>query len=113
MAGVDVALRITRRKVSTAVRTFTHPGTGRTVTLVGTIHIGDLRYFRRLSLLVKALAAEGAEIHVEGISRRDDDRVNDWELGWLDEASTWPDLETTGAAATLLRTVATSPTAPP
>ena len=35
------ALRITGSRVETAVWTLTHPATGRTVTLVGTMHIGD------------------------------------------------------------------------
>jgi len=84
------------------VWTLTHPGTGRTVTLVGTMHIGDATYFGRLSTVLDRLAADGAEIHVEGISRHDEDRLTDWERDRLDEADGWADAETAGAAVRLL-----------
>jgi hypothetical protein len=74
--------------VQTAVWTLTHPATGRTVTLVGTMHIGDGPFFRDLSGLLAGLAADGAEIHVEGIARRDGDCLNEWEEDRLAEAET-------------------------
>jgi hypothetical protein len=97
-----VALRLTGNHVRTAVWTLAHPATGRTVTLVGTMHIGDATYFRNLSELLAGLAAGGAEIHVEGIARRDGDCLNEWEEDRLAEAGTWDDAETTGAAVKLL-----------
>ncbi|MGH2687589.1 MAG: hypothetical protein ACRDKW_02110 [Actinomycetota bacterium] len=98
----DAALRITGSRVETAVWTLTHPGTGRTVTLVGTMHIGDPAYFRDLSGVLGKLSAGGAEIHVEGISRRDEEDLSDWERGRLTEADSWADPETAGAAVRLL-----------
>ena len=100
--GSRVALRVTGNHVRTAVWSLTHPATGRTVTLVGTMHIGDATYFRNLSELLAGLAAGGAEIHVEGIARRDGDCLNEWEEDRLAEADTWDDPETTGAAVRLL-----------
>lgn len=99
---LDTALRITGGRVETAVWTLTHPATGRTVTLVGTMHIGDPTYFRDLSGVLERLSATGAEIHVEGISRDDDDRLSDWERDLLTEADSWADAETAGAAVRLL-----------
>lgn len=97
-----VGLRLAGNHVRTAVWTLTHPVTERTVTLVGTMHIGDGTYFRNLSELLSDLAAGGAEVHVEGIARRDGDCLNEWEEDRLAEAETWDDAETTGAAVKLL-----------
>jgi pheromone shutdown protein TraB len=95
-------LRLTGNHVRTAVWTLVHPATGRTVILVGTMHIGDATYFRNLTELLAGLAAGGAEIHVEGIARRDGDCLSEWEEDRLAEAGTWDDAETTGAAVNLL-----------
>jgi hypothetical protein len=72
---------------------------GRTVTLIGTMHIGDPGYFRELSAVVERLAAGGTVIQVEGISHRHDDRLTRWEHARLAEADGWTDPETAGAAA--------------
>jgi len=97
------ALRLSRHHVQTAMWTLVNPATGRTATLVGTMHIGDVAYFRTLSAVLDRLAAGGAEIHVEGIARRDGERLSAWEDDRLAEADTWDDAETTGAAVKLLR----------
>jgi hypothetical protein len=102
-APMDVALRITRARVRTAVWTLTHPTTGRTVTLVGVMHIGDVPYFQNLSALLAGLAASGAEVHVEGISRHDRGCLTEWEEDRLAEADGWEDAETSVAAVSLLR----------
>jgi len=52
----------------TAVETWRHPESGRTVTLVGTIHVGKQRYYDRLGILVADLQAGGAQVHAEGIA---------------------------------------------
>jgi hypothetical protein len=96
------ALRLSGNRVRTAVWTLVHPATGRTVTLVGTMHIGDATYFRNLSELLAGLAAGGTEIHVEGIARRNGDCRNEWEEDRLAEADTWGDAETAGAAVRVL-----------
>ncbi len=88
--------------METVVWTLTHPVTRRTVTLVGTMHIGDPAYFRDLSGVLEQLSARGAEIHVEGIIRCDDDRLNDWERDRLTESDSWADAETAGGAVRLL-----------
>ena len=57
----DTAVRMAGNRVQTAVWRLVHPVTGRTVTLFGTMHIGNAAYFRRLSSLLADLAAAGAE----------------------------------------------------
>lgn len=99
----DTAVSVTGKHVRTAVWTLVHPVTGRTVTLFGTMHIGDAAYFRQLSTLLADLAVSGAEIHVEGISNSDEDRPNEWEKDRLTEAGGWADPETAGAAVALLQ----------
>jgi hypothetical protein len=101
--GTHLALRITKDRARTAVWTLTRSTTGRTVTLVGTMHIGDPTYYRKLSSLLAGLAEAGAEVHVEGISRRDGECLSEWEEDRLAEAGTWDDAETAGAAVNLLR----------
>jgi len=100
---MNSALRVSRHRVRTAVWTLVHPITGRTVTLAGTMHIGDTAYFRALSVLLNGLAVGGAEIHVEGIARRDGEHLSRRERNRLAEAETWNDAETAGAAVKLLR----------
>lgn len=97
------ALRVVDGRVETAVWTLRHPKTGRTVSLVGTMHIGDGGYFDELSGILAGLAAGGAEVHLEGIAHRPEDRLTGWERDRLAEAKGWDDLETSGAAVTLLQ----------
>jgi len=96
------ALRVTGRRVETAVWTLRHPATGRTVSLVGMMHVGDGRYFAELSGTLATFAAGGAEVHMEGIAHRDEDRLTGWECARLAEARRWGDLETSGVAPTSL-----------
>jgi hypothetical protein len=103
VTGTEPALQLLWGSVITAVRTFTHPESGRAVTLVGTMHIGQYRYFRQLSGVVEALSAAGAEVHVEGINHVDDSPPTQWERDRLAEADRWADPETTGVAVSLLR----------
>jgi len=101
--GTEPALQLLWGSVITAVRTFTHPDSGRTVTLVGTMHIGQHRYFRQLSYVVEALSAAGAEVHVEGINHLAESEPTAWERDRLAEADGWADPETTGVTVSLLR----------
>lgn len=96
------ALRVTGRRVYTAARTLTHPVTGRSVMLLGTMHIGHAGYFSRLSRVLARHQATGAEIHVEGISSNPRCGLSAWECERLDEVDSWADPETAGAAAALL-----------
>src|SRR5205085_5894174 len=57
---------------------------------------------RNLSELLAGLAADGAEIHIEGIAHRPGDCRNEWEEDRLAEAESWADAETSGAAVQLL-----------
>jgi hypothetical protein len=66
------ALRLRRRDVETVVRVFEAPGTGRRLTLVATMHLGDGAYYDALSALLADLAAAGAAVHYERIRRADD-----------------------------------------
>lgn len=96
------ALRVDGRCVRTAVWTLAHPATGRTVTLVGTMHIGDAGYFHRLSEVLERLAQEGTEVHVEGISHGAHEDLSDWERDRLAEADSWGNAETSGSAVAML-----------
>jgi hypothetical protein len=97
------ALRVDRARVRTAVWSLIHPETGRNVTLVGTMHIGDPGYFGQLSAVLDRLADAGAEVQVEGISHAPGEVVSEWERERLDEADAWADPETTGAAVDALQ----------
>lgn len=83
------ALRVLGRRVQTAIWTLQHPASGRHVTLIGTMHMGQRSYFRDLSAAIGALAAAGAEVHVEGIAHRDGQRLTRREQAHLDEADRW------------------------
>lgn len=100
---MSVALRVSDDRVQTAVWVLRHPTTGRTVTLVGTMHIGDARYFDQLSELLERLAGSGAEIHVEGIAHRAEEGLTALERRRLAEAGSWADRESTGAAVAALQ----------
>lgn len=102
VARLDTALRVDRRSVETAVWTLANQRTGRVVTLVGTMHIGDRSYFRQLSEVVAEVVESGAEIHVEGISHGAVDDLSHWERERLAEAETWGNAETSGSAVAML-----------
>src|SRR5688572_1411104 len=97
------ALRVSDGQVQTAVWILRRPHPGRTVTLVGTMHIGDARYFCQLSDLLERLDDTGAEIHVEGIAHRGEEGLSALERRRLAEAGSWADREATGAAVTALQ----------
>ena len=97
------ALRVDGRLVESAMWTLTHPDTGRTVTLVGAMHIGDAEYFRNVSGELARLSENGAEIHVEGINHDRAGPMTEWERARLAEADRWANAETSGAAVALLR----------
>jgi hypothetical protein len=67
------------------------------------MHIGDARYFDQLSEILAGLAAGGAEVHLEGISHRQDELLTEWERARLAEARRWRNPETSGAAVALLK----------
>jgi hypothetical protein len=77
------ALRLRRRHVETVVRVFEAPDTGRRLTLVGTMHLGDAGYYDGLSALLADLEASGTAVHYERIRRADDaDLTDDDAAGW-------------------------------
>lgn len=100
---MSVALRVLGSRVQTATWVYRRPDTGRTVTLVGTMHIGNARYFGQLSELLDRLAGSGTEIHVEGIAHRSEEGLTALERRRLAEAGAWADRETTGAAVAALQ----------
>jgi hypothetical protein len=53
-------LRELRGVLQTPVTRYGYRGTGRTVTLVGTAHVGEASYYNRLHALVMRLEAAGA-----------------------------------------------------
>jgi hypothetical protein len=86
------ALRLRRRQVETVVRVFEAPDTGRRLTLVATMHLGDATYYDALSRLLADLAAAGADVHYERIRRADDADLTEEERHRLDgvQASGYP-----------------------
>jgi hypothetical protein len=60
-------LRVRHRTLQTPVARYRHRGSGRVVTLVGTMHIGEKTYYERLHALVSGLEAAGASVHYEWI----------------------------------------------
>jgi hypothetical protein len=60
-------LRVQRGVLQTPVIRYGHRGTGRTVTLVGTAHVGQASYYKRLHALVTQLEAAGAIVCYERI----------------------------------------------
>jgi hypothetical protein len=59
--------RVRRRVAQTPVVRYENRTTGRTVTLVATMHVGTNAYFSRLNEIVAGLEAGGAVICYEGI----------------------------------------------
>jgi hypothetical protein len=59
------SVRKTGDGVQTAVNTYRNANTGHDITIVGTMHIGDATYFRKLSALVSAAQSRGAVVHYE------------------------------------------------
>jgi hypothetical protein len=78
------ALRLRRRHVETVVRVFEAPETGRRLTLVGTMHLGDAGYYAALSALLADLEAVGTAVHYERIRRADDADLTDEERDRLE-----------------------------
>jgi len=61
-------LRVRRGVLQTPVVRYEHQSTGRTVTLVGTAHVGEASYYTRLHALVTRLEVAGAIVCYERIS---------------------------------------------
>jgi hypothetical protein len=59
--------RVRRRAAQTPVLRYENRKTGRTVTLIATLHIGATAYFQQLTDIIAGLAAAGAVICYEGI----------------------------------------------
>ena len=60
-------LRVRRGVLQTPVIRYRHRRTGRTVTLVGTAHVGEASYYDRLHAMVTRLEAAGAVVCYEWI----------------------------------------------
>ena len=60
-------LRVRRGVLQTPVIRYRHRRTGRTVTLVGTAHVGEASYYERLQAIVARLEAAGAVVCYEWI----------------------------------------------
>lgn len=61
-------LRVRHRMLQTAVIRYRHRKTGRTVTLVATIHIGEAAYYKKLHAMVTEMEAAGALVHYEQVN---------------------------------------------
>ncbi|MEU4244268.1 hypothetical protein [Actinoplanes sp. NPDC026619] len=62
-------IRTHARQVQTSVRRYTHPATGRTVTVIGTYHFGKPSYWQSLREMIDKLEANGAVVYCEGSHR--------------------------------------------
>jgi hypothetical protein len=70
---VPRAVRTHRGCLQTAVHTWTRNDDRRTVTLVGTVHVADVAYYRTLDTFITTAEADGAVVHFEAIGHTDDD----------------------------------------
>ncbi len=62
-------LRVRRGVLQTPIIRYGHRNTGHTVTLVGTIHIGEVFYYETLHAMVTGLEAAGAVVFYESIGQ--------------------------------------------
>jgi hypothetical protein len=76
MTAEYVQLVNRRRQVQTSARTFRHPATGQTVTVIGTYHLGEPGYFTGLKEAIDKLQANGAIVQCEGSSLLTCDETN-------------------------------------
>ncbi|WP_432830611.1 hypothetical protein [Dactylosporangium sp. CA-092794] len=53
-------------QLQTQVQCYVHPDTGRRITLISTMHVGEPAYFAGLRALIDALTGDGAVVHSEG-----------------------------------------------
>jgi hypothetical protein len=60
--------RVRRGVAQTPIARYRHPATGRTVTIVTTVHFGTAKYFNALNDIIAGLAADGAVICYEGVT---------------------------------------------
>lgn len=60
-------MRVRHHALQTPVVRFRHRLTGRTVTMVATVHVAESAYYDRLAALVAELEAAGAVVYSEGI----------------------------------------------
>lgn len=56
---------------------YRHRGTGHTVTLVGTVHVGEAGYYKRLHARVMGLEAAGAIVCQESVRPAAEGRMGD------------------------------------
>ncbi|HKX24254.1 MAG TPA: hypothetical protein VJM46_03370 [Candidatus Saccharimonadales bacterium] len=63
-------LRRQGRSLQTPQRVYTHPGTGRRVTLIGMVHVAEPRYFAEVKEAIEKCEANGAVVHNEGSAKR-------------------------------------------
>ncbi|GAB3832612.1 hypothetical protein ACFPIJ_52500 [Dactylosporangium cerinum] len=61
-------LRFTHGTLQTPVHHYTHPTTGRRITMIGTVHMGDAEYYAALRTVIDDLEAGGAAVQYEGAS---------------------------------------------
>ncbi|GAA2617176.1 hypothetical protein [Paractinoplanes durhamensis] len=79
-------VRVRRRRLQTAVRRYLHPGTGRTITVIGTYHLAKPAYWQDLREVIDKLEANGAVVHCEGSTKsHPDDDVTDEERQIVDQ----------------------------
>jgi hypothetical protein len=58
-------LRRQGRSLQTPQRVYTHPETGRRITLIGMVHVGEPRYFDQVKAVIAECEAAGAVVHSE------------------------------------------------
>jgi hypothetical protein len=61
-------LRVRHRVLQTPVVRYEHEETGRTVTLIATVHAAEAAYYKRLHAIITRLEAAGAVVHYEMVT---------------------------------------------
>jgi hypothetical protein len=64
--NIHTPLRLVDRCLQAPTVSYAHPDTGRSVTVVGTLHVGEQAYFNGLRGVIDGLSAAGMLVHSEG-----------------------------------------------
>ncbi|WP_432976649.1 hypothetical protein [Dactylosporangium sp. CA-233914] len=67
--------RVGDNEVQTPIRRYAHPGSGREIAVIGSLHAGQEAYFARLRERIDALSGARAVVHVEGSGRVDGEHI--------------------------------------
>ncbi len=78
--------RVRHRVLQTPVIRYRHRKTGRVVTLVATVHMGEAAYYQRLHAIVTEMEAAGALVHYEWVNSA---ATGEWATASSTEHAAW------------------------